>query len=220
MISNALKKLYNVAVRPYTRKKICMCNGVAVKRVHLLDRTEAYPEFKMEFVDPLADEIRTGDTVVQVGAGVGVSTVIAAEQSGITGRAITFEAGGDQLAITRETLELNEKTWQSRAPVDLRHALVGNAVRVPGDLGDPDLVDPVSLPECDLLGLDCEGAELEILRNMSKNPDRVVVESHGWLGSSTDEVRSELVDRGYRIREEIEQRPKKDNFVLVGHQRE
>jgi hypothetical protein len=218
MIRNIFKKVYDSVVRPYTPKKISMCNGVAVKRVHLFDYTETFPEYKREFVTPLAETIQDGDTVVQVGAGAGVSTVVAAEIAGPNGKAITFEASEDQLNAANETLRLNKKTWRNWADVDIHHALIGTAVKVPGELGEPKLIDPEDLPECDIMGLDCEGAETDILQEMSNSPSRVVVESHGWLGSSTSDIKQILENRGYQIIDEIPQRPARDNFVLVGSQ--
>jgi hypothetical protein len=47
--------------------------------------------------------------------------------------------------------------------------------------------------------MDCEGAEVEILREMSIQPRVIVVETHGVLGAPTELVASLLEGRGYAV---------------------
>ena len=59
--------------------------------------------------------------------------------------------------------------------------------------------DPEGLPECDLLELDCEGAEVEILTRMKIQPRTILVETHGAQGAPTALSRRVLEDRGYDV---------------------
>jgi hypothetical protein len=54
-----------------------------------------------------------------------------------------------------------------------------------------------------VLELDCEGAELAILRALPEAtaPDTVVVETHPHLGVTEDAVREALDGSGYRVEE-------------------
>lgn len=211
-----IKRIYNQVIRPHLTKKIAIFNGIAVRRVRLFDRTDTFYDHKSDFINPLVDVIKNGDTVLQVGAGLGTSTVAAAETVGSDGKAITLEASEHKVHMSKNTVQLNAKTWRDTGDIEIRHALVGDAVKVDGEMQQPDVVSPDQLSQCDVLGLDCEGAELGILNNISINPRNIIVESHGWLGSKTSDVRDALNFQDYEILDEIAQYPKRDNFVLVG----
>jgi hypothetical protein len=216
ILNNLIRGIYNQFIRPNTRKKISVNNGIAVGNIHLYDFTEEYPEHKKEFINPLCDNINEGDTVIQVGSGVGTSTLAAAEEAGSSGKVITYEASENRVNVSKDTIRLNNKTWRDRSEINIEHALIGDAVKVPDNLGNPKTIAPEELPECDILGLDCEGAEVGILEGITIRPDKIVVESHGWLGGETKTVKNLLKNIGYEIDDVIEQVPNKDNFVIVG----
>lgn len=72
--------------------------------------------------------------------------------------------------------------------------MVGEAINV---YGDPDqlstlVVAPAALPACDILELDCGGAEMVILRNMTIRPRVIAVEAHGLYGAPTVAVKELL----------------------------
>jgi hypothetical protein len=72
--------------------------------------------------------------------------------------------------------------------------------------------------------MDAKGAGCEILRNMTIRPDRVVIETHGFLGCSTETIRSLLESFGYTVEnlgpamqsrgEEI--MIERDMYILIG----
>ena len=83
------------------------------------------------------------------------------------------------------------------------HAVVGEAIAV---YGVPDqlstlVVSPAELPECDILELDCEGAESLILRNMAIRPRVIAVETHGVYGAPTRVVKELLEKLDYAVEE-------------------
>jgi hypothetical protein len=75
--------------------------------------------------------------------------------------------------------------------------VVGKAISVYG-VGLGSIVPANKLPECDVLELDCEGAELDILRSMTISPRVILVETHGLYGSSSQEVDRQLTSLGYK----------------------
>jgi hypothetical protein len=63
--------------------------------------------------------------------------------------------------------------------VTVHHAVVAQARAVWGRRSDMGAVLPPSeLPPCNVLELDCEGAEVEILREMNIQPRVILVETH------------------------------------------
>jgi hypothetical protein len=85
------------------------------------------------------------------------------------------------------------------APVRVVHAWVG--ARPPAEptvVGAPAIA-PDELPSCDVLELDCEGAELDILERMTIQPRALVVEAHGVFGAPTETVRRVIESRGYQV---------------------
>ena len=60
------------------------------------------------------------------------------------------------------------------------------------------VVAPEALPPCDVLELDCEGAEVEILSTMTIRPRVILTETHGLYGAPTPRVVELLGKIGYR----------------------
>jgi hypothetical protein len=87
--------------------------------------------------------------------------------------------------------------------VDVRHAIVGSAVELAGEADGALLVPPDEIPACDVLELDCEGAEVEVLTSLRITPRAILVETHGMLGAPTERVRGILTASGYEIVEEV-----------------
>lgn len=143
----------------------------------------------------LRQHVSHGDTVVIVGGGWGVTSVIAAEQAGEQGRVVTFEGSANEIENIRQTLELNGAADQ----VNIRHTVVAEAISLRGDRGDAEAIAPSELPDCDVLVLDCEGAETEIIDEMEIQPETLLVETHGMLGAPPDKVSSQLEQSGYNI---------------------
>ena len=81
------------------------------------------------------------------------------------------------------------------------HAVVGQQkIELLRGVSDgASVVAPHELPNCDVLELDCEGAELEIINQMTIRPRTVLVESHGVYGATTERVKSILQNRGYSV---------------------
>lgn len=72
-----------------------------------------------------------------------------------------------------------------------------------------ETLPPDELPVCDTLGIDADGAELQILEGLERRPDRLIVEHHTVLDDGErvfeyrpDELRSLVREMGYEIVEE------------------
>ena len=127
--------------------------------------------------------LRPGDAVVDVGANIGVYTLLAAAVVGNQGKVVAFEPGRESFARLQENVQLNQLRQ-----VELRHAAVGEARSmvsfyqdmdlinhiVPADqqptLGATEFVQCVTLDDelagqgFDLGKIDIEGAELMAFR--------------------------------------------------------
>lgn len=154
--------------------------------------------YETALVKGLRTYCNEGDTVVVVGGGWGVTTTVAAKQVGTTGRVITYEGAFDQVDNTRSTAELNNV----KEKVEINHAIVSESISLRGEAAGAEIVSPTELPACDVLELDCEGAELDIIKGIDITPRVILVESHGMFESSTANVRQALTDKGYTITEE------------------
>jgi hypothetical protein len=152
-----------------------------------------YPDYEAGLVAGLREIVRPGDNVVIVGAGLGVTAVVAALRAGPFGIVQCFEGNKQRARSAKQTAARN------KIPnIRIHHAVVAKTLNVyEGDIG---IVLPVSqLPACDVLELDCEGSEVEILRELTIQPRMILVETHGIYDAPTDLVASLLEKRGYTV---------------------
>lgn len=201
-----VQTIYNVAVRPFLPKKIGVMNGVPVRNRKLLDQTDVDPNYEEALVKALRENVTDSDEIVVVGGGVGVSTVIGARHAD---HVTVFEAG-DRYETLCETVKINNVSES----VDARRALVGPDISVTGTTANQS-VDPEDLPECDILELDCEGAELAILRNLQIRPRTIIVESHGVFDAPATAVREKVTALGYSVENQAVVNEDKGVFVIT-----
>jgi hypothetical protein len=156
-----------------------------------------FPAYESALMKGLSEHVRDGDRVVVIGGGWGVTTVAAAQRAGASGRVTTYEAGREAAEHIREALALSTPP----APVEVVHGVVAHAnpVFLRGATAGSRTVAPGELPDCDVLEMDCEGAEMEILPGLTVRPRVLLVETHGLFKAPTAEVRA-LVERlGYDV---------------------
>jgi hypothetical protein len=149
------------------------------------------PRYEQGLATGLRQHVEPGHSVVVVGGGSGITAALAAQLAGETGRVTCFEGNRQQADIVRETARRNNVT------VDVHEAVVGVAIAVYGEASA--ILAPTGLPACDVLQLDCEGAEILILREMTIRPATVLVETHGIHGASSADVRALLEALGYAV---------------------
>jgi len=189
---------YDTWVRPVLPKRIVTYNGVLVRASRFGDslvpwHTRDVPGYESALIEGIRQHVEIGDKVTVVGGGWGVSTVEAAKQAGTEGQVITFEGGAKTAENVKDTVRLNDVDDH----VSVQHAVVGKAISLRGEGGLPEVVPPIDLPDCDVLVLDCEGAETGILREMNIRPRAVIVETHGMFDPPEAVVRDRLDQEGY-----------------------
>lgn len=191
---------YNNFIRSLLPATTADYNGVNVRNVRVGDRflpwhTVDIPNYESALVAGIRERVTSGDKVVIVGGGWGVSTVAAARQAGMNGQVDTFEGSENAMKNVLSTVRLNNVTER----VTVYHAIVARAHSLRGERGSAAIVSPTDLPECDVLILDCEGAELEILEEMTINPHTILVETHGMLNASESVVEDRLTQNSYKV---------------------
>lgn len=151
------------------------------------------PNYEFGLVRGISLYVRPGDKAVVIGGGFGITAVLIAHAAGPAGSVVCFEGSGRQVAAVSDTARRNG------AKIDVRHAFVGTDKNVYGSSEGAVAVDAENLPECDVLEMDCEGAELAILSALKIRPRVILVETHGVHGSPTEAVRAELTRMGYDV---------------------
>lgn len=153
------------------------------------------PSYEDTLCKSLSKTVEEGDHVVVVGGGLGVTSIHAARLVSPYGQVTSFEASLERFKDLKWAVKANDQQ-EIVTPV---HALVGKEVKVYGEKSSVKKISPADLPQCDALELDCEGAELMILDKMSVSPSTIIVETHGFRGASTLQVRSKLEGLGYKV---------------------
>lgn len=190
-----LRSLYDGHVRDRLPQKVGVYNGIPVRDRALFDLTDEQPEYEKPLIRAIERTVQTGDLVVIIGGGRGVSTVMSARKVGPSGNVSTYEGSEKQYELTLNTVDLN--CVDDR--VSMHFEVVGDAVSVWGEGEQAPITDPEELPSSDVLVLDCEGAERDIMSELSEYPPAVIVETHGYLGVSPDEMEQKLESHGYTI---------------------
>lgn len=136
----------------------------------------------------LAQAVRPGMTVVDVGANYGYYTLLLADAVGETGRVVAVEPLPDAVRLLAETVQLNGFAGRTRIVPQALGAAAGTALLFAPDgepknalvVGQPDLqggrtqavpvvtLDSLALdgPRIDLVKIDAEGAEQDIVAGM------------------------------------------------------
>lgn len=201
-------------VRPYLPRKMGNFNGVVARRPRLLDVNKNNPTYKELLTGPLRYHCRRGDVVVNIGGGWGISMVVAANEVGPDGTVFCYEGSAEYVARCKETAKLNKVS----ETIQLKHAIVGENIDVWGTAGE--LVSPTDLPNCDILIMDCEGAEWSILQRLNQRPRVIIAEIHSQQGIEKTDIDQLLTDWGYntetRPNSEITYNGPESNPTIVG----
>ena len=198
LAKRTIQSIYNNYIRTLLPKRTVTYNEVSVEAGRVADslipwQTTDIPNYEGGLLRGIRKYVDDGDTVVVVGGGWGVSTVVAARQAGSSGRVITFEGSKEVVETVEETVDKN----QVGDRVSVQHAIVAQANSLRGDADGAQVIHPSGLPECDVLVLDCEGAELDIIEEMEIQPSALIAETHGMFGATEQKVRSRLKGAGY-----------------------
>ena len=156
-------------------------------------------------------EINSNDTVVDVGAHIGLFTLYAS-QFCTNGKIFSFEPVKENYELLLENIKLNDlqqvKTFNkavsdSNIPIKLFINDDESGHSMFSQSSHSMMIDSISLQKvfdenqikyCNFLKLDCEGAEYEIIKNLPleylKKIDKIIIEYH--MADSHPELLSEL----------------------------
>lgn len=176
-------------------RKIAVFNGVAVRGTSLSSRIDIFPEHESELISAIRNYVKNGEKAMVIGGGSGASTVVVAHQVGNTGKVLSYEGNKNSFARVKETINLNKVDDR----VEVFHTIVEKPVYLLGEIGEPPTLAAKDFPDCDVLVMDCEGAELPILQNIAIRPRLIIVETHPSLNSSKENAIKLLTDMGYEI---------------------
>lgn len=193
-----LEPLYLAQRHHFPNTGIVHCAGFSVARKpfdFVFDTTigiKPADDYESGLVEAIRAQIRPDDRVTIVGGGLGVTAALAGS---LARSVVCYEASKPFARITAETVRLSGLT-----NVRLIEAVVGMDVAVYGEQKSTNVIPAEALEVCDLLEMDCEGAEALILRNMTMRPRVIVVETHGMYGAPTDLIAGLLHQLGYSVK--------------------
>lgn len=199
-VKRRIRRTWDQIIRPYLPRKAVCYNGVRVRAARWFDSslpwyTAGRPKYEVGLLHEIRKSVKHGNSIAIVGGGWGVSSVVAARQTGEVGSVDVYEGSEFAVKQVKETIGLNRVADQ----VIVHHAVVGPEVQLDGSRGGAAGVTPGDLPECDVLVLDCEGAETAILSNLEIDPQTIIVETHGLYDSPEEDVRMILESLEYEI---------------------
>lgn len=200
-----IQRSYDDTIRDFLPRRWIVNNGVPARTARLLDKTRHRPNCKQGTVEALRHYVSPSDRVVVVGGGDGVTAVVAARRAA---HVTVYEAAKNMTSVVAETAEINAMNHK----ITIHHSTVGPAKNVYGDdIGESVAIS--NLPACDVLELDCEGAEEMIIQNLTQTPRVIIIETHPQRGVSIDNLHTMLSDMEY---ETIDVRFQNKPHVIVG----
>jgi FkbM family methyltransferase len=188
-------------------------------------RCFAYGSWEPELIQLVSKTVKSGFTVIDIGAHIGYYTLLFSRLVGPTGHVVAFEPVPRNFEFLSENLKLNSCTNVepvNRAVLDRREQIcieipkndplpVGVSFANPNIKGDV-IVEAVSLDDyvlgrtkrVDFIKVDAEGAEDKVLDGaralIERDHPLIMMEVHHFDGRlETSSVPARLVDMGYRL---------------------
>lgn len=176
----------------------------------VVDQFQNKTDYEAGIMNAMASSVLPGDSVVIVGGGSGITACQAKQLVGEDGRVICYEPSVKQREAIHKTLNLNG----FEGAVDVISGSVGPEIGIYHDDITAKNYHPSELPVCDVLQLDCEGAEVEIIKNLGFKPRVIAVECHGFLGAPSDKVKKILEINNYKVADMGVAEPSKSEFCV------
>jgi hypothetical protein len=140
---------------PSTSREVTF-NGVKIANRRLFDGilwssiylppTESKPNYKSPNIESLRDYIEAGDEVCIIGAGLGVTTVVAAKQSE-SGKVHSYEASAQRVIDINRVCQLNGVSTKC----EIKHAIIGEGIDIIDIAASTEVIHPTDLPGCDVM---------------------------------------------------------------------
>ena len=124
--------------------------------------------------------VRYNDYVTVIGGGYGLTAMFAAKGAGPDGKVTIYEADSKSISTVKKTLEMHNVIERC----EIIHAIIADAYELISDGETGDVIHPSEINQCDVLEMDCEGAELNIIQNLEIRPRNLIIEQHHWKASS------------------------------------
>jgi hypothetical protein len=216
-----MKKLivsaYNNFVRPRLpttgdRKYVSGIELVSEKyRRHVFDEFIPIPTpyeqyLKERNIALIREEVNTADVGISIGGGYGVTAVALSE---FVHELHIYEGSTDLINEIEKNLTANNTTANIHAKI------VGEAIDIDGNVST-ESISPRELPLADVVEMDCEGAEISILPEITNIPDQFVIETHPQNGAPTDEVIHMLNEIGHTVIKQVPDPVDGDVLVTKG----
>lgn len=151
--------------------------------------------YEHDLSQAIRETVNSGDTVVIIGGGIGVTSVVAAQEVAPNGAVIVYEGGEREVEWVNKTITKNNV----EDIVDVNHALVGPNINVYSNSDNAQELSVNELPPHDVLVSDCEGAERQIIKESNCMTETLLIETHGYHGSPTHEIELLLREKGYEV---------------------
>lgn len=201
-VKKSIEFIYRVSFRRFTpRKGYIIHNKVKIKRKHILDdlflSVTREPKVEDGVISSHKKVTKEGDKVVIIGGGNGVTAVRAAMIVGKKGKLFIYEGGKYSYEKVKKVVAMNSVGDISK----VFNSIVGEGINVyGGEHTDAKRTNPNEIPDCDVLELDCEGAEIDILRELHMRPRAIIAELHPWHFQEDPGFLLELIDeKGYEV---------------------
>jgi len=134
----------------------------------------SYSDGKKKNKELIKDFVKEGDSVTVIGAGFGQTSIEILNQVGENGSLTAYE--GDLASVKSFEQTIQHYGFEGR--VTIHHAIVGDPYKLAGGGLEGNVVNPNELENCDVLEMDCEGSELDILKELSIRPRCMIIEQH------------------------------------------
>lgn len=198
-----------------------------VVRARTMDRSVIKEVWMMDVYDKFGIRVEKGDTVIDIGAHIGVFSIYAAELSQ-TGKVFAFEPFIENFKRLEHHKKINnktnlsiynkgvsDKTGKQTLHLSPDNNTGGHSLHLKNNSSRTVEIETIFLPEfcaqnkiekIDFLKLDCEGAEFEIL-NSSKEilnkVNKIIMECHPYGTHTVNEMIALLEAHQFDVKREI-----------------
>jgi cellulose biosynthesis protein BcsQ len=163
----------------------------------IIDLNDIYKEvfLKLQLLDNVYKE---DDIILAVGVGSGISLIHNCLKNRIHNSFIGIDGSKEQIEIAKSNAKLNGINFSM---FELIEGYTGNPIHVYGEHGQHSkkMID-INNKDFDVLELDCEGSEIEILRDLLVRPRHIIVEMHPMNREiNINKFLEQMKNKGYKL---------------------